>query len=339
MMDEKYLMNVAEIMKDVCVNRSRKFSAENVFNAANEAVRDQLTTLLGSDKLTYQSLRNNKNQIYTILEDVLANVLPEAWKADAFYRRFVEVRNGRLGEKNAFSIKDKSNLVVSRFSGGTWDVDRQKLGRAKTIAIDTEWIYVSCYDELDRFLAGYTTIPEMMAEIQEAFARDVDSRIALIFNGMGTYLPSEFKHSGVYDREQMLTMISKVRTYNKSKVVLAGSQTALAKISTGLGAFATDSAKEEFCTTGMILRNTGLGVDALVIPDSFIEGTYKSALDDDVIYILPDTKMIKIFYEGDVRAKEYDDNESHDQTMGLTFQQRLGVGLVTSQIFAKYTLA
>ncbi len=121
----KDLSYVSTLMKDACTNRVAMFSNEKAAAHADEAIRKAHMDLLGGE-LTYQSWRNNKNQIFTIWEDFLSPTLPEAWKTSPFYKRLCEVKNGALGEKNAFAVKDKSYLVAAKFSGGTWDVERQK---------------------------------------------------------------------------------------------------------------------------------------------------------------------------------------------------------------------
>lgn len=335
----KDLSYVSTLMQDACTNRVALFSNENAAKHADEAIRKAHLDILGGE-LTYQSWRNNKNQIFTIWEDFLRPTLPEAWKTSPFYKRLCEVRNGALGEKNAFAVKDKSYLVAAKFSGGTWDVERQKVGRAKDIAIDTEWCYIDCYEELDRFLKGYTTTAEMLNEVREGFAVDMDNRIATVFNGMGAYLPSKFVQSGTYSKDVLIDLIRLVRTANRKNVVVAGSQRAVSKIADGTNAnWISNAAKDELATNGVVVKNLGIGCDAIIIPDSFVPYTYDFAGADDTLYVLPDEQLIKIFYEGDVRAKENSEQENHDQTIDIQFQHKVGVELVTSQLFAKYTIA
>ena len=115
---DKNLQYVSTLMKDACTNRVATFSTENAAKHADEAIRKAHLDILGGE-LTFQSWRNHKNEIFTIWEDFLTPTLPEAWKLSPFYKRLCEVRNGALGEKNEFAVKDKSYLIASKFSGGT----------------------------------------------------------------------------------------------------------------------------------------------------------------------------------------------------------------------------
>lgn len=330
-----YMVN---LMRDAGTNKVAKFS-EGAAKHIDDALRRGYDEILDGE-LNYTSFRNHKNEIYTIWEETLKPSLPESWKTNPFYKRVCETRNGAIGEKNAFTVKDKSYLVAAKFSGGTWDVERQKIGRAKDIAIDLEWSYVSCYEELDRFLKGYTTSIEMLNEVKEGFAIDMDNRIATVFNGMGAYLPAKFVQSGTYNKDTLVDLIRLVRTANRKNTVVAGSQRAVSKIADGTNSnWISNAAKDELATNGVVVKNLGIGCDAIVIPDSFIPYTYDFAGADDTLYVLPDEKLIKIFYEGNVRAKETNEKDNHDQTIDITFEHLVGVELVTSNLFAKYTIA
>lgn len=330
-----YMIN---LHRDASTNKVAMFS-ESAAKHIDDALRRGYEEILGGE-LNYTSFRNHKNEIFTIWEETLRPALPESWKTNPFYKRLCEIRNDAIGEKNAFAVKDKSYLVAAKFSGGTWDVERQKIGRAKDIAIDLEWSYVSCYEELDRFLKGYTTSIEMINEVREGFDIDMDNRIATVFNGMGAYLPAKFVQSGTYNKDTLVDLIRLVRTANRKNVMVAGSQRAVGKIAEGTNAnWISNAAKEEMATGGIVVKNTGLGCDAIVIPDSFVPYTYDFAGVDDTLYVLPDEKLIKIFYEGNIRAREQKENDNHDQTIDITFEHLVGVELVTSNLFAKYTIA
>ena len=44
-------------------------------------------------------LENHKNEIFTVIENVLIVNLPKAWENSPFYDQFVEVKNGALETK------------------------------------------------------------------------------------------------------------------------------------------------------------------------------------------------------------------------------------------------
>ena len=336
---DKNLQSICNLMNDACSNRVATFSNAETAKYTDEAVREAFFNILGEDKLSWRSWRNHKNEIFTIMEDVLNTNLPLAWENSTFYNQFVETKNGALGDKNEFIVEDNSVLVASRFAGNHWDTDRKKLHGKRSFSVDTEWFYVHVYDDLERFLKGIITLPEMVAKMQKAMQNSIDDRIFTAFNGAGTYLPAAFQVSGTYDRIKMTELIQKVQYASQKNVVLAGTKTALSAIADGINSdWISASQKEELATTGSVLKNTGLGVVGIEIPQTFVRGTYDFKVDNKSIYVLPDNeKFIKVYFEGDTRARELASTDTHDQTIDTQTQTKVGVGCVFSNVFGKYT--
>lgn len=138
----------------------------------------------------------------------------------------------------------------------------------------------------------------------------------------------------------MLDIIQRVQIASQKNVVLAGTKTALASIAEGIDAnWISQSQKEEMATTGALLNLTGLGVTAIEIPQTFVRGTYDFKVDNKSIYILPDMERpIKLFFEGDTRARDLDESMTHDQTIDSQVQTKLGHAVVISNLFGKYTI-
>lgn len=334
-----FIANMTNLINDTLSNRVGLFADKNASGYADEAVRRGLLNELGGE-LTWQTWRNNKNSILTVFENVLNTNLPNAWDGSPFYRQLVETRNGALGEKNEFIVERDGHLVASRFSGNHWHTDRQKVQGRRSFSVSTDWIYVRVYDDLERFIKGYTTLSEMLASIQRSFQIDMDARIFAAFNGAGTYLPEKFKETGTYDESKMSDLCQRVSTSTQSAVILAGSKSALAKIHKGIDArYISESQKDEIATNGCLITQTGLGVPAIEIPQAFIRGTYDFIVDNKTIYVLSaNDKPIKVFFEGDTRARELSEQNTSDMTIDAQVQTKVGVGVVFSNLFGKYTI-
>lgn len=335
-----YLVELTNLMNDSITNKTGIF-AEGASKYTDQAVREAFFDLLGEEKLTWQGWRNHKNEIFTIMENVLTTNLPLAWEGSPFYDQFVEYKNGALGDKNEFVVDDNSILVATRFAGNYWSTDRTKLQGKKSFGVATEWIYLHIYDELERFLKGTITLPEMIAKLQKSFQNEIDTRIFTAFNGAGTYLPSAFQETGSYDRATMANLIEKVQTASQKNVILAGTRTALAQIAEGMDSnLISNSQKEEYATNGCILNLTGLGVSAIMIPQALVRGTYDFKVDNNVIYVLPDAeKPIKLYFEGDTRARELTAQDTEDMTVSTQVQTKLGCATVFSNLMGRYALA
>lgn len=339
-MKNSYLMELTTLMNDSCSNRVALFENEGTAKYTDQAIREAFFEILGDDKLTWQGWRNNKNAIFTVMENVLTNNLPLAWEGSRFYDQFVDTKNAALGDKNEFIVEDNSILVASRFSGNHWDTDRTKLQGRKGFGVATEWVYLHIYDELEKFLKGSITLVQMVAKLQKGFQNEIDTRINTAFNGAGTFLPAKFQESGSYDKETMIELIQRVQTATAKNVILAGTKRALSSIITGNeAALLSESQKEEIATKGALLNLTGLGVQAIEIPQAFIRGTYDFSVHNDTIYVLPENeKPIKLFFEGDTRARELGAQDNHDQTIDSQVQTKLGVGVVFGNLSGRYKI-
>lgn len=117
---EKRLEQIVNLINDSCSNRVAVFASPEATKYTDEAIRVAFYEILGEDKLTHAAWRNHKNEIFTIIEEVINTNLPLAWEGSAFYNQFVETRNGALGDKNEFVVNDASVLVATRFAGNHW---------------------------------------------------------------------------------------------------------------------------------------------------------------------------------------------------------------------------
>lgn len=337
---KSYLTELTNLINDSLSNKVGLFDL-NAGKYTDQAVREAFFEILGDEKLTWQGWRNHKNEIFTVMENVLTSNLPTAWENSPFYNQFVESKNGALGDKNEFIVEDNSILVASRFAGNYWSTDRTKLQGKKSFGIATEWIYLHIYDELERFLKGTVSLPDMIAKLQRGFQNEIDTRIFTAFNGAGTYLPAKFQESGSYDRTTMADLIERVQRVSQKNVVLAGTRTALAQIAEGMDTnLISNSQKEELATNGCLLSLTGLGVNAIMIPQALVRGTYDFKVDNNAIYVLPDAeKPIKLYFEGDTRAREIASDGNEDMTIDTQVQTKLGCATVFSNLMGRYTLA
>lgn len=331
--------DLATLINDTISNKVALFN-ENAAKHTDQAVREAFFNILGDDKLTWQNWRANKIQCFEVIENVLNVNLPLAWENSPFYDQFVEIREAALGDTNEFTVDDDGMLFTSRIAGNYWSIDRQKLQGRKSFSIQTEWIGIRVYDELERFLKGTVTLAGMVAKLQKFFQNEIDSRIFTAFNGIGTYLPAKFNENGSYDKDTMADLIQRVQVASQKNVILAGTRSALAHIVDGVDAHRmSERQKEELATRGALLELTGLGVSALEIPQVFVRGSYDFKVDNSSIFVLPDnTKPIKLFFEGDTRAKETNEKDNDDMTIDTTVETKLGSGIIVSSLVGKYNI-
>ena len=306
----------------------------------DQAIREAFFEILGDDKLTYQNFRNHKFEIFSIMENVLTTNLPLAWENSDFYRSFVDTKSTTFGDTNEFVVEDNSTMLVSRISGNHWQIERQKLQGKKSFSVALEWIGIRVYAELESFLKGTITLADMMAKLQKSFQNEIDARIVASFNGIGTYLPAKFQESGTYDRATMNDLIQRVQIASQKDVILAGTRSALAAVAEGTNsAWISNAAKEELATTGVVVENIGLPCRAMIIPQTFVRGTYDFSVNNNVLYVLPEgTKPVKLFFEGQTRARDLDSQQTQDMTIDAVVESKIGTAIIVDSLVGKYTI-
>ena len=306
----------------------------------DQAIREAFFEILGDEKLTYQNFRNHKFEIFSIMENVLTTNLPLAWENSDFYRSFVDTKSTTFGDTNEFVVEDNSTMLVSRISGNHWQIERQKLQGKKSFSVALEWIGIRVYAELESFLKGTITLADMMAKLQKSFQNEIDARIVASFNGIGTYLPAKFQESGTYDRATMNDLIQRVQIASQKDVILAGTRSALAAVAEGTNStWISNSAKEELATTGVVVENIGLPCRAMIIPQTFVRGTYDFSVNNNVLYVLPEgTKPVKLFFEGQTRARDLDSQQTQDMTIDAVVESKIGTAIIVDSLVGKYTI-
>ena len=306
----------------------------------DQAIREAFFEILGDDKLTYQNFRNHKFEIFSIMENVLTTNLPLAWENSDFYRSFVDTKSTTFGDTNEFVVEDNSTMLVSRISGNHWQIERQKLQGKKSFSVALEWIGIRVYAELESFLKGTITLADMMAKLQKSFQNEIDARIVASFNGIGTYLPAKFQESGTYDRATMNDLIQRVQIASQKDVILAGTRSALAAVAEGTNsAWISNAAKEELATTGVVVENIGLPCRAMIIPQTFVRGTYDFSVNNNVLYVLPEgTKPVKLSFEGQTRARDLDSQQTPDMTIDAVVESKIGTAIIVDSLVGKYTI-
>ena len=138
----------------------------------------------------------------------------------------------------------------------------------------------------------------------------------------------------------MSELIQRVQIASQKNVILAGTKSALSHIVDGVEAGRmSERQKDELATKGALLDFTGLGVQAVEIPQTFVRGTYDFKVDNKSIFVLPDNeKFIKLYFEGETRARDLGAQDTMDQTVDSQIQTRLGVGIVVSNLVGKYSI-
>lgn len=304
----------------------------------NEAIRASFNEMLpipnAMGKYKYRELMAALPNVFAIMEEVLDVTINDAWKSIPFYNEFVDSRNLYLGDKNDFLIEDNSWVTVNKFSGNTWDTDREKLIGRKKITIDTEWFYAYVYDDFERFLTGATTIEYLMNKLTQAFIQHADTLVAVAFNDAATNLPPEFAFAGTLTTNDVKEYILKVKTASRKNIRIIGTEMAISQLNALAEVKYSENMMNELYSSGRLGK--WMGNTIVEMPQSFTPGTYNWVADNDTLLIVPETeKFIKFIDEGETRSQEKTEDENHDQTFSYQVQRKMGCAAVFGSMFAK----
>ena len=311
----------------------------------DDEIRDRFEKeILHGEKYNYRTYRKYKNDIYEILETTLDQTLPEGWKENEFFDRFVETIRVDLGDKNEFYAEDNGNFIVSKFSGNHWDTIRERMDMGKSFAVETSWWEVHFYNEFERFMKNIDSWTKLMDKARKSFLQAFQNAVYAAFADMADMAPEGFVGHGALstdtERDNLLELIEKVETANGVKPVLVGTGAALRKLQKNIDEnWIPESAKEERKRNGVI--SSWEGYDLMPIPQVFKQGTFDFALSTTKILIVAtNAKPIKFVFEGDSRLKETNDNRDNmDMTLEGQIQVKAGLAAVTSDVIGHWDLA
>lgn len=300
--------------------------------------------VLHGENYNYRTYRKYKNDIFEILETVLDQTLPEGWKENEFFDRFVETIRVDLGDKNEFYAEDNGYFTVSKFSGNHWDTIRERMDMGKSFSVETSWWEVHFYNEFERFMKNIDSWTKLMDKARKSFLQAFQNAVYAAFSQMSDMAPEGFVGHGSLatdtERDALLELIDKVETANGVKPILVGTGAALRKLQKNIDEnWIAQSAKEERKNNGIV--SSWEGYDLMPIPQVFKQGTFDFALSTtQILIVATNAKPIKFVFEGDSRLKETNDNRDNmDQTLEGQVQVKAGLASVTSDVIGYWDLA
>lgn len=306
-------------------------------------LEDELRNRINNDILKgatlYQAFRRNNIVFFEIVEEIVNVTIAEDVLDSPFINSFVEIKNRALGDDTAF-YSEGGLLSVASFAGNYWTTDRESLDVGEEITLPKEWAVIHCFDDLERFLTGATSLEKLTDKIYKSINKFIQDRIYAQFQNIANAAPDEFTGSG--NTEQALSKIVDLvqAAGGYSSITIAGTKSALRKLAGVIpDKMFANSQKEAKAQTGSI--GDWEGNSLLVIPQTLKSGTFELALSDDTVFIFDgDCKPIKLEFFGDTRTKmDEDGSKNPDQSVDIQVQTKFGLGLVMSTYFGVFKFA
>lgn len=328
--------NLVQLMKTVAKADSSapvaySFNGQNFsYESLNETLRAELNELAGSNA----SYRENKNLIFSIIEETLSEILPK--KVQDAYSQFADVQTFAQGDKPVFrrkiNARQRAKQFVTRVGlAGVYEVF--KLGGEESISVPTTAIGAAAQISIEEFLDGRVDFAELTAIIMEGMDELVYREVAKAMCDSVNQLPHANKVvTAGFDEAAFDTLIAIAAAYG-APTIYCSYDFAVKMIPKAQWLF-TDSMKEEIWNNGHFTNYKGTRV--IILPNGFVDETNATRiLDPGFVWIIPTggEKPVKIAFEGDTLLRE---EENHDWSRDIHVYKKVGVVAILTNNICSY---
>lgn len=301
-----------------------KFSYDDLQNAA----REELKKLSGTPKL----FRENQNLIFSIMEEVVDEVLPK--KILDQFGSFAEVKTFAQGDKPVFvqritnASKRRARQFITKVGlAGVYEVFR--LDGAE-FEVQTSAFGGAAQCGYEEMLDGRITMADVLDIIVQGLDDAVYLEIERALRSSVSSLTASNKHSDTdFKEKEMDRLLSIADSYGPNSTIYCTFEFAATMIPQDNGW--SDRMKDEFWSNGYFANYKNHRV--IILQQSYEDdGTNtKKVLDPSYAWIIPgNEKPIKIAIEGETRVKQV---ENHDWSSEIRMYKKFGVAaLVTNNI-------
>lgn len=311
-------------------NPSGKYSylgQEVSYEALNATLQANINEIAGTPQLW----RENKNIVFSLIEETLKEVTPKTVLET--YGMFADVQTVSQGDTVTFKKKigmTRAKQFVTRVAlAGRYEVF--ELGEDK-FDIKTTAYGGAARIGIEEFLDGRVQWADYLTIINEGMAEAVYKEIARALVAAIQTFPATNKVSGAaFDEAQFDRLLQTVSAYG-SPVIYCTLEAAMTLVPANN--MISENMKDERWTRGYYTKYKGTPV--VVLPQSFTDETNsKKVIDPALIYIFPTNgeKPVKIVFEGDTLVKEF---ENRDWSTELQTYQKFGVGVMTTHNLAVF---
>lgn len=319
-----------DITTNSCIGYANSGEAEN-------KIRDKVEEIMGGTKFDFYAYNQHKWELFEIMREVLD--VEVSTLLEKQFDSFVEIRNVELGDTVEFYIEDTSLFRVATIASGLTDIRRQRLDGGK-LNVGVEKVAIKIYAEWDRFMSGRIDFPKMIERVAKSMSVEIGTKIYNAIYGAFDTLATDLKASGTLELGKLRSLIESVELGTGKVAEIYGTKSALGLVSekiVGNGNMASESMKDRMNKFGYFGEFEGTAM--FMIPQATTSPSSRTpAIDKKFLLIVPaNEKIIKMIIEGD--ATIYDKQRDKDQQIEYFMSKMIGIGVITSRIFAIYRFA
>lgn len=331
MLDKKDLVSLMKTVAkaDPSAPISYSYNGENFsYDALNETLRQELNEYAG----TYALYRENKNLIFSVIEEVLDDVLPK--KVEEAYQMFAETKTFKQGDKPIFrrkinSARTRAKQFITRVGlAGIYEVF--KLGGEESFEVQTSAIGGAAQIGFEEFLDGRADFAEVTAIVMEGMDELVYREIGEALKASLHQLPAANRvESNGFDEPSFDRLLVIASAYGEPTIYCTY-EFAVKMIPQEAWRY-TEAMKDELWKTGRLANYKGKKV--IIFPQGFVDETNTTkVVDPGYCWIIPSgaDKPVKIAFEGNTIVDEY---TNADRSREIQVYKKVGVvAMMTNDI-------
>ena len=292
------------------------------YEALQQTLRNEMNEFAG----TYQQFRENKNLVFSVMEEVINDILPK--KVAERYSDFAEVRTFAQGDKIVFrrnltANNNRAKQFVTRVGlAGVYEVFKLSK-REEVFEVRTSAIGGAAQIGLEEFLDGRADFAELTKIIMEAMDELIYKEIGAALKASINQLPPANRVAvNGFDEREFDRLITVASAYGVPTIYCTY-EFAVNMIPQEAWRY-TEAMKTELWNTGRLASYKGHKV--VILEQGFEDGTNtRKVIDPGYAWIIPtgaDGKPVKVAFEG---ATLIDERKNHDWSRDIQVYKKVGV--------------
>ena len=321
--------NLVALMKQVAkadpsAPVSYSFEGKNLtYEAMNETLRKELNELAG----TYSLFRENKNLIYSMIEETLDEILPK--KITQRYDQYAEVKTFAQGDKPVFrrplnNTRQRAKQFITRVGlAGIYEVFKLGPSESESFEVRTSAIGGAAQIGFEEFLDGRVDFAEVTRIVMEGMDEFISKEVAAALKASVNQLPPANRVACAgFDEAAMDRLIMIAAAYG-TPTIYCTYEFAVRMIPQEAWRY-TEAMKTELWNTGRLAQYKGTKV--VILEQSFDDETNtRKVIDPGYAWVIPtgaDGKPVKIAFEGGTIVDDY---VGYDRSREIQVYKKVGV--------------
>ena len=333
-LNKKDLITLAKVTANAQASSQVAYSfGENKFSYAelSERLRNELREIAG----TYQLYRENKNLVFSLIEETIDDILPK--KVLEQWGQFAEIKTFAQGDKPVFTQKITSaarrrakQFITKVGLAGRYEVFKLD---GKSYEIPTTAFGGAAQIGFEEFLDGRVDFADVLDIVMEGLDEAVYREIEKALKGAVTNLQSANKVTETaFVEASMDKLIAIADSYGQATIYCTYEFAATMVPAEG---WVSNAMKDQRWNNGYLANYKGHRV--IVLPQSFEDETNsKKVIDPSYAWIIPtggNDKPVKIAFEGQTQVRE---TENEDWSREVQVYKKLGVGAIITNNICVY---